>query len=206
MTPTSQTVFIIDDQESVRFALSEMLGVLGFRVQTFASAEQFLRDLAPGVNGCVVADVRMPGMDGIALVREIVQRKAKVPVVLISGHADVPMAVAGIKAGADDFIEKPIDDVKLIAAINRGLARNFELQATQQSQADLNGRFARLTARQTEIFDLVAQGFTSHAIADKLGISTRTVESYRAEVMEKMQAESLATLVRQAVRLGRIAP
>jgi two-component system response regulator FixJ len=206
MNQTSPTVFIVDDQESVRFGLTEMLSVLGFRVQTFASAELFLKGLDSGANGCVVADVRMPGMDGIALVRELAQRKLKVPVILISGHADVPMAVAGIKAGADDFIEKPIDDVKLIAAINRGLARNFELQASQQSQADLSVRFARLTARQTEIFDLVVQGFTSHAIAGKLGISTRTVESYRAEVMEKMQAESLATLVRQAVRLGRIAP
>ncbi len=206
MNATSQTVFVIDDQDSVRFALSEMLSVLGFRVQTFASAEQFLRDLGPATNGCLVADVRMPGMDGIALVRELVQRKRKLPVVLISGQADVPMAVAGIKAGADDFIEKPIDDVKLIAAINRGFARNLELQASQQSEADLKARFGRLTARQTEIFDHVVQGFTSHAIAEKLGISTRTVESYRAEVMEKMQAESLAMLVRQAVRLGRIAP
>ena len=202
----AQTVFIIDDQESVRFGLREMLTVLGFNVETFDSAEQFLRGLGPAPTGCVVADVRMPGMDGIALVRELARRKVKIPVVLISGHADIPMAVAGIKAGADDFIEKPIDDVKLIAAINRGLASNFEQQASRQSEVDLNARFARLTARQTEIFDLVAQGFTSHAIADKLGISTRTVESYRAEVMEKMQAESLAVLVRQAVRLGRIAP
>ena len=124
---------------------------------------------------------------------------------LISGHADVPMAVAGIKAGAEDFIEKPIDDAKLVAAINRGLARTFSQQTQQQSLDALSAQFARLTPRQVEIFDLVARGFTSQAIAAKLRISTRTIESYRVQVMEKMQAESVAVLVRQAIRLGRIA-
>jgi two-component system response regulator FixJ len=154
----------------------------------------------------VVADVRMPGTDGIALARELVRREAMLPVVLISGHADVPMAVAGIKAGAEDFIEKPIDDVKLVAAINRGLARLFAQQNREKSIEALATQFARLTPRQVEIFDLVATGYTSQAIAAKLKISTRTVESYRADIMEKMQAESVAVLVRQAIRLGRVSP
>jgi two-component system response regulator FixJ len=128
------------------------------------------------------------------------------PVVLISGHADVPMAVAGIKAGAEDFIEKPVDDVALVAAINRGLARTFEQQVRQHSIEAVTTDFAKLTPRQVEIFDLVAMGFSSQAIAAKLAISTRTVESYRAQVMEKMNAESVAVLVRQAIRLGRITP
>ncbi len=128
------------------------------------------------------------------------------PVVLISGHADVPMAVAAIKAGAEDFIEKPIDDVQLVAAINRGLARLFEQQTQEKSIETLAAQFARLTPRQVEIFDLVAAGYTSQAIAANLKISTRTVESYRAEIMEKMQAESVAVLVRQAIRLGRVTP
>jgi two-component system, LuxR family, response regulator FixJ len=127
-------------------------------------------------------------------------------VVLISGHADVPMAVAAIKSGAQDFIEKPVDDTQLVAAINRALARSFEQQDLQKSHSALDAQFARLTPRQIEIFDLVVEGFTSHAIAAKLNISVRTVESYRAEVMEKMLAESIAGLVRQAIRLGRIAP
>jgi two-component system response regulator FixJ len=118
----------------------------------------------------------------------------------------VPMAVAGIKAGAEDFIEKPVDDAKLVAAINRGLARTFSEQTKRQSLDALSAQFARLTPRQVEIFDLVARGFTSQTIAAKLDISTRTVESYRTQVMEKMQAESVAVLVRQAIRLGRIAP
>jgi two-component system response regulator FixJ len=148
----------------------------------------------------------MPGTDGIELVRELGRRKIALPVVLISGHGDVPMAVAAIKSGAEDFIEKPADDIQLVAAINRALARAFEQQDLRRSQETLGSRFARLTPRQAEIFDLVVQGFTSHAIAAKLSIGVRTVESYRAEIMEKMQAESVAVLVRQASRLGRITP
>jgi two-component system response regulator FixJ len=145
-------------------------------------------------------------MDGIGLVRELGRRSVTLPVVLISGHADVPMAVAAIKAGAEDFIEKPVDDAQLIAAINRGLARVFEERSRQSSAEAVAGQFARLTPRQIEIFDLVVQGYTSQAIAARLDISVRTVESYRAEIMDKMQAESVAVLVRQAIRLGRITP
>jgi two-component system response regulator FixJ len=206
MSMVLPTVFVIDDQEAVRHALGEMLNVFGFSVETYQSADGFLAAIEPSRTGCVVADVRMPGMDGIELVREIARRNLALPVILISGHADVPMAVAGIKAGAEDFIEKPVDDVELVAAINRGLARTADRQTRQKSHGTLSVRFARLTPRQVEIFDLVAGGFTSHAIAAKLGISVRTVESYRAEMMEKMQAESVAVLVRQAIRLGRITP
>jgi two-component system, LuxR family, response regulator FixJ len=200
------TVFVIDDQQSVRHALAEMLGVFGFSVESYDSAMSFLAAFDPKRPGCVVADVRMPGMDGIELVRELGKRGASIPVVLISGHADVPMAVAGIKAGAEDFIEKPVDDSALIAAINRGLTRTLAQQVSHQSGETLTRQFAALTPRQVEIFDLVAAGFTSHAIAAKLELSPRTVESYRALVMEKMQAESVAVLVRQAIRLGRITP
>jgi two-component system, LuxR family, response regulator FixJ len=200
------TMFVIDDQESVRRALAEMLRVFGFNVETYESATSFLESLPATRMGCIIADVRMPGIDGIELVRELTRRGVDLPVVLISGHADVPMAVAGIRAGAADFIEKPIDDRALVAAINRGLARTLAAQAGRQSHGLTEERFSRLTPRQVEIFDLVVEGFTSHAIADKLGIGIRTVESYRAQVMERMQAESVAVLVRQAIRLGRMAP
>ena len=197
-------IFIIDDQDSVRHALGEMLDVFGYAVETYASAAAFLDGCDPGRAGCVVADVRMPGMNGIELVEELSRRRSPLPVVLISGHADVPMAVAAIKAGAEDFIEKPVDDVQLVAAINRGLARAFERQSRQQSLQDLNDQFERLTPREREVFDLVIQGYTSHAIASRLALSTRTIESYRMQVMEKMRAESVAALVRQAIRLGRL--
>jgi two-component system response regulator FixJ len=203
---TAPTIFVIDDQPSVRDAIGEMLSVFGFAVELFDSAVSFLDKVKTTRPGCVVADVRMPGMDGITLVGEMVRRDIAIPIILISGHADVPMAVAGIKAGADDFIEKPVDDAKLVAAINRAMARVFSSQDATRLSDELVQRFERLTPRQVEIFDLVAGGFTSQAIAAKLDLSTRTVESYRAQIMEKMQAESVAVLVRQAIRLGRIEP
>ena len=197
-------VFIIDDQASIRNALGEMLDVFGYEVETYETADAFLRECDPSRAGCVVADVRMPGMSGIELVEELTRRRSALPVVLISGHADVPMAVAAIKAGAEDFIEKPVDDVQLGAAINRGLARAFERQIQQQSMQELHAQFDRLTQREREVFNLVIQGYTSHAIAGRLALSTRTVESYRVQVMEKMRAESVAALVRQAIRLGHL--
>ncbi|MGE0603808.1 MAG: response regulator transcription factor [Xanthobacteraceae bacterium] len=203
---TGPTIYIVDDQESVRNALGEMLSVFGFRTEGFESADRFLEKLDSSRPACIVADVRMPGTDGIELVRQLGKRGSSLPVVLISGHADIPMAVAAIKAGAEEFIEKPVDDTQLVAAINRGLARLHDNLGASRSGEELRERFARLTPRQTEIFDLVAEGFTSQNVADKLGISVRTVESYRAEIMEKMQAQSVAVLVRQAVKLGRVIP
>ena len=203
MTPT---VYIIDDQRAVREALTEMLRLFGYAVAAFPSADAFLAQIATARPGCIVADVRMPGRDGIELVRELARRQVALPVVLISGHADVPMAVAAIKAGAEDFIEKPVDDTQLLTAINRCFARLLQALSRDQAVDDLGQRFERLTPRETEVMDLVVEGFTSQAIALRLGISQRTVESYRVQIMEKMQAESVAVLVRQAIRLGRIAP
>jgi two-component system, LuxR family, response regulator FixJ len=202
----TSTVFIIDDQSSIRHALGEMLSVFGYNVESYESADSFLRALDPLRHGCVVADVRMPGMDGIELVRELARRQVLLPVVVISGHADVPMAVAAIKAGAEDFIEKPVDDVQLVAAINRGLARAHAKQRLQESVQDVSSRFKQLTPREVEVFDLVIEGYTSEAIGERLGISTRTVEGYRVQIMDKMQAESVSALVRQAIRLDRLAP
>lgn len=199
-------IYVIDDQQSVRDALGEMLSVFGFETETFESADSFLKAVNPARPACIVADVRMPGTDGIELVKQLGSRGISLPVILISGHADIPMAVAAIKAGAEEFIEKPVDDAQLVAAINRGLAEMHENLNSSRSHDELHERFARLTPRQTEIFQLVAEGLTSQNIAEKLGISVRTVESYRAEIMEKMQAPSVAVLVRQAIKLGRVIP
>jgi two-component system, LuxR family, response regulator FixJ len=206
VTSNTSTVFVIDDQSSIRHALGEMLSVFGYNVETHESANSFLRVLDPLRHGCVVADVRMPGMDGIELVRELARRQIPLPVVVISGHADVPMAVAAIKAGAEDFIEKPIDDVQLVAAINRGLARAHAKQRSQERVQDVHRRFKQLTPREVEVFDLVVEGHTSEAIGERLGISTRTVEGYRVQIMDKMQADSVAALIRQAIRLDRLVP
>jgi two-component system, LuxR family, response regulator FixJ len=200
------TVYIVDDQPAVCHGLSEMLSVLGYEVETFGSARRFLDTFDRARPGCLVADVRMPEMDGLELMHELSRRSIRLPVVLISGHADVPMAVAAIKAGAEDFIEKPLNDAQLIAAINRCLAQAFQQLASRQSLEDLERGFRSLTPREAEVFDLVARGYTSQAIAMRLGISPRTVESYRVQIMEKMRAESVAVLVRQAIRLNRLDP
>lgn len=197
-------IAVVDDQEAVRSALRDMLGVYGYQVELHESGDAFLASPGAADVGCVIADVRMPGTDGIALVRELAQRGIDAPVVLISGHADVPMAVAGLKAGAQDFIEKPVDDVRLVAAINRSLASRFERQAGRQANREAETRFERLTPREVEVFDLVAEGMTSQTIATQLGISARTVESYRAQLMEKLQLDSVASIVRLAVKLGRV--
>ena len=203
---SSITIFLIDDQASVRHAMGEMLSVFGYNVEAFESAEGFLQALDPQSQGCVVADVRMPGMDGIELVRELARRQVLLPVVVVSGHADIAMAVSAIKGGAEDFIEKPVDDVQLVAAINRGLARMHRQTYLQESVQDLRDRYERLTPREKEVLLLVVEGYTSHAIAERLGIGTRTVESYRVQIAEKLRAESVAVLVRQAIRLGVVAP
>jgi len=151
---TAPSIFVIDDQEAVRNALGEMLRVFGHRVQTYDSADGFLQSFSSACTGCIVADVRMPGMDGIELVRELARRGICLPVVLISGHADVPMAVAAIKAGAEDFIEKPVDDTHLLAAINRCLARSFDNLLRERTIEELRARMGRLTPREAEVMDL----------------------------------------------------
>lgn len=203
---TTPVVYVIDDQPAVCHALGELLSVLGYRVETFTSPQTFLGVAAFAPMGCVVSDVRMPGLDGLELMEALRARGVELPVILISGHADVPLAVRAIKAGAEDMIEKPVDDSRLIGAINRALARSVQEQAEALSKDETTRRFSGLTPREMEVFDLVAEGHTSQSIALKLGISVRTVESYRLQIMTKMGATSVAVLVRQAVKLGRVAP
>ena len=183
---TSQRVALIDDQQDVREAMGEMLRVFGYQTSLFASAQDFLATTMPDW-GCIVSDVRMPGMDGMEFLRRLKGEQAKSPIILISGHADVPMAVEALKLGAFDFIEKPVDDVKLIDSINRALARASEQLGHARASEYLKKRFSELTPREVEVFDFVTAGLTNQAVAEKLKISIRTV-------------------VRQAIRLGRLAP
>src|SRR5688572_18334724 len=148
-------VFIIDDEASVRRALGEMLQVYGFTTEEYESAFGFLNSISLQPVGCVLADIRMPGMDGIALVRELSRRMIDLPTILISGHADVRAAINGIKAGAADLIEKPVDDRKLVAAINRAISQSVERRLQNEKRRALSKRFSELTPRQVDIFDLV---------------------------------------------------
>lgn len=197
---------LIDDDDEVRSAIGDMLRVFGYTVDLHVSADAFLSHKGTATPGCIISDVRMPGIDGVTFLDHVKESAMLVPVILISGHADIPMAVAAIKNGAFDFIEKPIDDKKLVTSINRALALVNQQQDEVSTRLDLQCSFSMLTAREVEVFDLVTLGITNFGVANRLGISVRTVESYRAQIMAKMHADGVATLVRQAIRLNRLTP
>ena len=194
---TDGIVYVIDDDESARHSLEFLLDVAGVRVRSFASADTFLKAAPPLSGACVVTDVRMPGMSGIELA-EALQRRANVPVIVITGHADVPLAIQAMKAGVADFIEKPFDDEVMLAAIRKALeqqAGNEGIAAERQAVLD---RIATLSPRERDVMDGLVAGKANKVIAFDLDISARTVEVYRANLMMKMQAKTLSDLVRMA--------
>jgi two-component system response regulator FixJ len=194
-------IALIEDDEAVLRSLSLLLESKGVAVRAYASAESFLADAEAGPPQCVVTDIRMPGMSGLELQRELKARDAAVPVILITGHGDIAMAVQAIKQGAFDFIEKPLDDERLIASIAQAVERGQRVRVEQSERELLEARVAELSPRQVEVMHLVANGFSNKEIALKLDISPRTVENYRAWVMEKMGASNLADLVRKVIAL-----
>ncbi|MGQ0676262.1 MAG: response regulator FixJ [Rhodospirillales bacterium] len=196
-------VFVVDDEPAVRDSLNALLGTYGFTVESFASGRELLDRVRGRPAGCVVADVRMPGIGGIALQRELKRRDIPLPVVIITGHGDVPMAVEALKAGAVDFIEKPIDDARLVSSIRDALDHDRAAREQSGDATRIVQRAGTLTERESQVMDLVVVGISNNAIAEKLGISPRTVEHYRANIMQKMRASSLAHLVRMTMRIGR---
>ena len=200
--PSSQIVHVIDDDADVRHSLSFLLSTAGLAVQVHESAVAFLKVL-PGVEGgCIVTDVRMPGMDGIELQRRLQSQKNTIPVIVMTGHGDIALAVEAMKAGAVDFIEKPFDDEVLIAAIKSALARKRQQSALDPAAARVQERLKLLSERERQVLDGLVAGKPNKIIAYDLGISPRTVEIYRANVMTKMQADSLSALVRMALVAG----
>jgi two-component system response regulator FixJ len=194
-------IALIEDDEAILRSLGMLLESRGVTVRAYASAESFLADAEAGPAQCVVTDIRMPGMSGLELQRELKARDAAVPVILITGHGDIAMAVQAIKQGAFDFIEKPLDDERLIASIAQAVERGQRARVEQSERELLEARVAELSPRQVEVMHLVADGFSNKEIALKLDISPRTVENYRAWVMEKMGASNLADLVRKVIAL-----
>ena len=196
------TVFIVDDDEAVRESLSILVETEGYTVKSFDSARGFLDGYAPGEAGCLVVDVRMPDMDGLELQAELVERGVNLPVIVVTGHGDVPLAVQAMKAGAVDFIEKPYNDQQLLDTI----ARALEMARSQQNQSsfaqEAKERVASLTPREAQVLEHLVAGRANKVIAYELGISPRTIEIHRAHVMEKMQARSLSDLVRMALEAG----
>lgn len=195
MSSSSAKVYIVDDDEAIRDSLRWLLEAKGFVVETYPSAEQFLMDYRWDYPGCLILDVRMPGMSGLELYEKLTALNYCLPVVFITGHGDVPMAVNAVKMGAVDFIEKPFKDQELVDLIQRCLLLDAQCRSRVHKSAAIRACLAQLTPREHEVMDLVVAGRHNKIIADLLGISTKTVEAHRAKVMEKMGAASVADLV-----------
>jgi len=196
---SDKVVHVIDDDEAMRKSLAFLLRAAKLEVQTYSSAAEFLERLPQAKSGCVVTDVRMPGISGIDLLKRLRELKAAMPVIVITGHGDVPMAVQAMKEGAIDFLEKPFEEEAMLAAIRAA----FDVQAAdadrQRTVAEIRERIASLSAREREVLEGLVAGQANKVIAYNLGISPRTVEIYRANVMTKMKASSLSELVRMAL-------
>jgi len=192
-------VYIIDDDEAVRDSLSWLMKSAGIQAETFASAGAFLDRCSAKLSGCLLLDIRMPGMSGLELQGVLNERGCHMPVIIISGHADVPMAVRALKSGAFDFIEKPFNDELLLGLVKRALEQESKQRESLAEADALRERMASLTPRELEVLDLVVAGAANKQISSELGVSTKTVEVHRARVMDKLQAESLSHLVRMVI-------
>ncbi len=195
------TVFVVDDDPALRDSLRFLLESSGQRVECFDSAEAFLNGPDLRRPGCIVLDVRMPGMSGIELLEMLSQRRLRPPVVIITGHGDIPMAVRALKAGAFDFIEKPFSDDFLISRIRLALRKDQDERAGALLATEIEERYATLTPRERQVFARVVSGLPNKVIASEFGLAQKTVEVHRAHVMEKMRAESFADLVKMAIAI-----
>lgn len=198
---TQATVFIVDDDHAVRDALRLLLKSVGLPAEVFASGDEFLAAWRSELRGCIVADIRMLGMSGLEMHEALQQRGCRLPVIFITGHGDVPMAVEAMKAGALDFVQKPFRDQDLLDRINEGLQQEKSLREVEVEIDELTARLRALTPRERQVLERVVSGQPNKVIAMDLKVSQRTVEIHRARVMEKMQARSLAQLVKMTSRL-----
>jgi two-component system, LuxR family, response regulator FixJ len=197
--PFESTVHVIDDDEAIRDSLTFLLRTARLDVQSYPSAMAFLEALPEANLSCVITDVRMPGMSGIDLLRRLRERKISVPVIVITGHGDIPLAVEAMRIGAVDFLEKPFDDEVLIASVKTALRQKEGEAKRHGERAEIEGRLAALSKRERDVLGGLVAGRANKQIAFDLGISPRTVEIYRANLMSKMQAGSLSDLVRMAL-------
>ena len=206
MPSDKAVVHVIDDDEAMRESLAFLLGAVGMEVRTYESALGFL-DVAPNAEaGCVITDVRMPGLSGVDLLRRLRELKLGIPVIVITGHGDVPLAVEAMKIGALDFLEKPFDDEVLLASVRSALNQLDQDQKRQAERTEIERRLAALSNRERDVLEGLVSGHANKQIAYDLGISPRTIEIYRANLMTKMQAASLSDLVRMALIAGILGP
>jgi FixJ family two-component response regulator len=206
MTENRPIVFVVDDEPAVCLSLQRLLRSVGLEAQTFPSAQEFLGAKRPDGPGCLVLDVRLPGLSGLDLQQELLDAKVDLPIIFVTGHGDIPMTVRAMKAGAVEFLTKPFRDQDLIDAIQHGIEKH---RAARQERGKINEfrtLYDSLTAREREVFSLVARGLLNKQIASKLGVAEKTVKVHRGQVMHKMKAESLADLVRIGEKLALTSP
>ena len=206
MTEIDAIVFVIDDDAPIRESLKNLIRSVGLRVETFASAQEFLRSKLTDVPGCLVLDVRLPGLSGLDLQKRMTDAGIEIPIIFITGHGDIPMTVRAMKAGAVEFLTKPFRDQDLLDAVQQALERDRKSREERAKVGDLHSRYLSLTPREREVMALVVTGLLNKQIAGELGTSETTVKIHRHQVMEKMQAGSLAELVRMADKLGITSP
>jgi FixJ family two-component response regulator len=195
MNPQVPMVYVVDDDDAVREALGALLGSVGLSHESFASAEAFLAKASPNMRGCLLLDVRMPGMSGLELQRKLQEKGIALQVVIITGHGDVPMAVRALKAGASDFIEKPFNEQELLDRIQVCLKDDHQLWNSRQAQGDAASRFSTLTPRERAVMELIAAGCHTKKIAAQLEIQDRTVDVHRFNIMRKVGVRTLAELL-----------
>jgi FixJ family two-component response regulator len=202
LTEEKPVVYVVDDDPSVRKALERLLRSAGHDAKTFASAPEFLNFTYPDTPGCLILDIKLPGLSGLELQDRLVEKDISFPIIFITGHGTVPASVRAFKAGAMDFLQKPFKDRELLDAVSRGIEKHHSLRKKQKEMKTLHARLNTLTPREREVFSLVVSGMLNKQVAFDLGITEKTIKVHRARVMEKMGAQSLADLVRFAEKLG----